>query len=84
MKKLKRIIENIVYTLNRTWDIYDNYYKIAKHILNKYNTFNKGEKDFKNFTIFKCLRNLRISNEEILKDLDAIFEKKRKLKKPLN
>ena len=83
MKTLKSIIENLVYTLNRTWDIYDNYYKIAKHILNKYNTFNKGEKDFKNFTIFKCLHNLRISNEEILKDLDAIFEKKKKTEKAI-
>ena len=83
MKTLKSIIENLVYTLNRTWDIYDNYYKIAKHILNKYNTFNKGEKDFKNFTIFKCLRNLRISNEDILKDLDAIFEKKKKTEKAI-
>ncbi len=83
MKKLKRIIENIVYTLNRTLDIYDNYYTIAKHILNKYNTFNKGEKDFKNFTIFKCLRNLRISNEDILKDLDAIFDKKKKTEKAI-
>ena len=83
MKTLKSIIENLVYTLNRTWDIYDNYYTIAKHILNKYNTFNKGEKDFKNFTIFKCLRNLRISNEDILKDLDAIFEKKKKTEKAI-
>ena len=83
MKTLKSIIENLVYTLNRTWDIYDNYYKIAKHILNKYNTFNKGEKDFKNFTIFKCLHNLRISNEEILKDLDAIIEKKKKTEKAI-
>ena len=83
MKTLKSIIENLVYTLNRTWDIYDNYYKIAKHILNKYNTFNKGEKDFKNFTIFKCLRNLRISNEDILKDLDAIIEKKKKTEKAI-
>ena len=83
MKTLKSIIENLVYTLNRTWDIYDNYYKIAKHILNKYNTFNKGEKDFKNFTIFKCLRNLRISNEEILKDLDEIIEKKKKTEKAI-
>ena len=78
MKALKSKIENLVYTLNRTWDIYDNYYKIAKHILNKYNTFNKDKNDFKNFTIFKCLRNLRISNKEILKDLDAIMEKKEK------
>ncbi len=83
MKTLKSIIENLVYTLNRTWDIYDNYYTIAKHILNKYNTFNKGEKDFKNFTIFKCLRNLRISNEDILKDLDAIFDKKKKTEKAI-
>ena len=83
MKTLKSIIENLVYTLNRTWDIYNNYYKIAKHILNKYNTFNKDEKDFKNFTIFKCLRNLRISNEDILKDLDAIIEKKKKTEKAI-
>ena len=44
----------------------------------KYETFNKGEKAFKNFTIFKCLRNLRLSNKEILDDLISIINAKDK------
>ena len=43
----------------------------------------KDKNSIKNFTIFKCLRNLRISNEDILKDLDAIFEKKKKTEKAI-
>ena len=56
--------------------LYQNYCKISYAIIKKYETFNKGGN--KNFTIFKCLRNLSLSNKEILKDLISIINEKDK------
>ena len=78
MKSLKIIIDNIVYTLNGAMRIYENYFKIASHIVGKYETFNKDKDSFKNFTIFKCLRNLKFSNNLILEDLKSIINIKDK------
>ena len=78
MKSLKIIIDNIVYTLNGAMRIYENYFKIASHIVGKYETFNKDKDAFKNFTIFKCLRNLKYSNNQILEDLKSIISIKDK------
>ena len=73
---LKIVIDDIVYSLKASKRIYENYYKIAKYIITKYETFNKGKEAFKNFTIFKCLRNLKNSNKEILEDLKKIIDEK--------
>ena len=82
LEALQIIINNLTYTLNGTMRIYENYYKIANHIFEKYETFNKGKEkdDFKNFTIFKCLRNLKFSNSQILKDLREIINEKDKIR----
>ena len=81
MESLKIVIDDLVYTLNGAMRVYQNYYKIANHIITKYESFNKGEKDFKNFTIFKCLRNLKFSNIQVLEDLKSIINEKDKLDK---
>ena len=78
MKSLKIIIDNIVYTLNEAMRIYENYFKIASHIVGKYETFNKDKDAFKNFTIFKFLRNLKYSNNQILKGIKTIINGKNK------
>ena len=67
MESLKIVIDDLVYTLNGAMRVYQNYFKIANHIITKYESFNKGEKAFKNFTIFKCLRNLKFSNNQFWK-----------------
>ena len=81
MESLKIVIDDLIYTLNGAMRIYNNYYKIASSIIEKYETFNKDEKAFKNFTIFKCLRNLRFSNIQILEDLHSIINEKDKFDK---
>ena len=73
---LKLVIEDIIYSLNGTMRIFQNYYDIANNIITKYEMFNKDQKSFKNFTILKCLRNLQLSNEQIMGDLNAIINEK--------
>ena len=67
MESLQIVINDLIYTLNGAMRIYTNYYKSASHIIEKYESFNKGEDSFKNFTIFKCLYNLKLSNAQIWK-----------------
>ena len=81
MESLKIIIDDLIYTLNGAMRIYQNYFKISSHIIEKYESFNKGEGAFKNFTIFKCLRNLKFSNAQILQDLQSIINEKDKFDK---
>ena len=81
IENLQTLVNNIIYTLNGAMRIFNNYYSIASHIMEKYELFNKGKDDFKNFTIFKCLRNLKISNAQILKDLQNTINKKEKIDK---
>jgi hypothetical protein len=76
MEELKLVIDDIVYSLNASKRIYENYCKIANHIITKYETFNKDKEAFKNFTIFKCLRNLKKSNKDILDELKSVVEEK--------
>lgn len=76
LKLLKEVVDDLIYKLNGGKRLYEKYYKIASTIFEKYESFNKGEKDFKNFTIFKTLRNLRISNNQILEGLDSIINEK--------
>ena len=58
--------------------MYTNYYNIANNIIEKYESFNKGEQAFKNFTIFKCLRNLKKSNEQMLTKIKTVIKEKDK------
>ena len=78
INKLKVIKNNLIYTLNAAMRMYENYYKIANNIIMKYKTFNKENNDLKNFTIFKCLRNLKFSNKQILDDLKSIIDRSKK------
>ena len=81
MESLKIVIDDLVYTLNGAMRVYQNYFKIANHIITKYESFNKGDKAFKNFTIFKCLRNLKFSNNQILENLKSVINEKDKFDK---
>ena len=76
LSELKDVVNNLVYIMNGAMRLYQNYCKISYAIIKKYETFNKGGN--KNFTIFKCLRNLSLSNKEILKDLISIINEKDK------
>ena len=76
MERLQIIINDLIYTLKGAMRIYTNYYNSANHIIEKYELFNKGEDAFKNFTIFKCLYNLKMSNRQILEDLKSIINEK--------
>ena len=73
IETLRIVIEDIIYSLNGTMRIYQNYYDIAKRIIEKYELFNK---ELKNYTILKSLRNLKFSNIQIMKDLSSIIEEK--------
>ena len=81
MESLQIVINHLVYNLNGAMRIYTNYYNSANHIIEKYETFNKGKEAFKNFTIFKCLYNLKLSNRQILEDLKSIINEKSNLDK---
>ena len=78
---LKIVVDDLIYNLKGAVRLYENYYKIANHIINKYETFNKGKEDFKNFTIFRCLYNLKFSNQQISKDLKEIIYEKDRIKR---
>ena len=84
MEQLQIVINDLIYTLNGSMRIYDNYYKIANSIIEKYESFNKGEEALKNFTIFKCLYNLKNSNNQILEDLKSVIKEKDKFEKAKN
>ena len=84
MDCLKIIINNLIYILNREMNLYNDYYKCANHIIEKYETFNKGEEAFKNFTIFKSLYNLKDSNKDILEDLQKIINERDKVNQAKN
>ena len=81
MDSLQIIINDLYYTLKGALRIYTNYYNSASHIIEKYESFNKGKEAFKNFTIFKCLYNLKLSNIQILDDIKSIINKKTNLEK---
>ena len=70
---LDKVIESIKYNLDGTKRIYDRYYKIANNILNIFETFNKK---LKNYKILRTIRNLTISNKQIIDDLNKIIEEK--------
>ena len=76
IESLQIIINDLYHVLNGVFKEYRNYYFIAKHIIEKYELFNKEEKAYKSFTIFKSLRNLKFSNIKLLEDLNSIINEK--------
>ena len=75
------IINDLYHTLNGAIKEYQNYYFMANHIITNYELFNKGEKAYKSFTIFKSLRNLKFSNIQVLEDLKSTINEKDKLER---
>ena len=85
---LKLVIDRIIYNLNGCLRMFRSYYEIANDIIKKYKLFNKKDEDknndnnnkntekFRNYTILKSLRNLKFSNNKILRDLNKIIEEK--------
>jgi len=64
-------IDNIKNSLDGAFEMYNNYYKIANDITEKYELYIK---DLKNYRILRNFLNLKISNNQIIKDLDEIFD----------
>jgi hypothetical protein len=70
MDKLEIFINNIKNSLDGAFKLYDNYYKIANDITEKYELYMK---DLKNYRILRNFLNLKISNRNIIGDLDKIL-----------
>ena len=68
---LKSKIGDIKKKLDGALIMYENYYKIANDIIQKYEFFNK---EFKNYRILRSFLNLKKSNKKIYKDLKDILE----------
>jgi hypothetical protein len=66
---LELFINSIKQSLDGAYQVYYNYYKIAKDITEKYELFNMDLKNYKNLRNFL---NLKISNRKIIKDLNEI------------
>ena len=67
------IIAGIKKNLDGAMKMFDNYYKIAIDIVEKYELYNK---ELKNYRILKSFLNLKKSNIKIIKDLDEIINGK--------
>jgi len=67
------IIASIKKNLDGAMKMYENYYKIANDIVEKYELYNK---ELKNYRILRSFLNLKISNKTIIKDLDDIINGK--------
>ena len=70
---LKLVINDIIYSLNGTKRLFEDYYNIGVNVIEKYELFYK---DDKYFTILESLNNLKNSNIEILKELELIINQK--------
>jgi hypothetical protein len=81
MDSLQIIINDLIYSLKGAMKIYTDYYNSANHIIDKYESFNKAPESFKNFTIFKCLYNLKLSNKQILEDILSVINEEDKADK---
>ena len=77
--ELKLAVDEIKHEIDEAVKMFENYYNIAKDILEKYESFNTL---LKNYQVLKTIKFLKISNKEVEKDLDIIngsdlnFEKK--------
>ena len=67
---LEEVIETIKYQLDGTKRIYERYYNISLDIIKKYETFNKK---LKNYRILRTIRNVKLSNKQIIGDLEKII-----------
>lgn len=81
INNLKLVVDDIIYSLYGSIKIFQSYYDIAKNIIDKYEKFNKGPKDYKNYTMLKTLRDLKKSNEKVMKDLNEIIYEKEMINK---
>ena len=82
IKNLKLVIDDLIYSLNGTLRLFQNYYDIANDIIYKYEHFNKNEdkkKELLNFAILKSLRNLKYSNKNISKDIESLLTQNNKI-----
>jgi len=70
IETLEEVIDDIKYHLDGTKRIYERYYNISLDILKKYETFNKK---LKNYRILRTIRNLKLSNKQIIGDLEKII-----------
>ena len=70
---LRCIIDSIKERLDGALKIYENYYKIAKDITEKYEFYNK---ELKNYRILRSFLNLKKTNKIVIKDLNEIFKNK--------
>ena len=70
MNELEIFINDIKNNLDGAFKLYDNYYKIANDITEKYKLY---VKDLKNYRILRNFLNLKISNRNIIEDLDKIL-----------
>ena len=67
------IIASIKKNLDGAMKMYENYYKIANDIVEKYELYNK---ELKNYRILRSFLNLKKSNQKIIKDLEEIINGK--------
>ena len=84
IKNLKLVIDDLIYSLNGTLRLFQNYYDIANDIIYKYEHFNKNEdkkKELLNFTILKSLRNLKFSNKNIVEDIESLITQNNRINK---
>ena len=70
---LSLTIDNIKDILDGTKRIYERYYNIVDDIIKKYELFNKDLKNY-NYKILRTIRNLKISNTQIIEDLKKIID----------
>jgi hypothetical protein len=71
ISKLKTKIEDIKDNLDGALKMYENYYKIANDITEKYELYNQ---DLKNYRILRSFLYLKKSNKKIIEDLDEVLE----------
>ena len=70
---IKVIIEDIKDSLDGAKRLIEKYHEIASDIIKKYQLYNK---ELKNYRILNTIKNLEVSNKQMIKDLDKIIEEK--------
>ena len=67
------IVDEIKRMMNRSIEMIEKYKYIAYDIIAKYE-LNNSNTDLKNYQIIKNIKNLKISNKEIIEDLDGLLK----------
>ena len=67
------IVDEIQKMMNRSIEMIEKYKYIAYDIIAKYE-LNNNNTDLKNYQIIKNIKNLKISNKEIIEDLDGLLK----------